>query len=226
MNLSLSEPAPIEIANVVGYRQGSDFEHAEELVVIFASYDGLGKDPDGTIFPASNHDATGVGILLEIARLWQEQGLDTRRSVLFVAWGGGTVDQIGAMDYLSDRFNFRFLSTNNPTHLVAPSAIFFLDYAGSGGETIYIHNSSSARLTDLIIDTAAEVGVPVNRGPSDLDMDRHSFPMNISWIGLRWEGSDIRPDQDILDKVDPEKLQQLGEVFALAITRVVRQTIY
>jgi ABC-type dipeptide/oligopeptide/nickel transport system permease subunit len=226
MDLSLTEPTPIEISNIVGFKRGADFEYADELVIIFASYDGLGIDPDGTIFPASNHDATGVGILLEVARLWQEQELETRRTVLFVAWGGGTFDQLGAIDYLGARYNFRYIYTSIPSQRVAPSAIFYLDFAGTGSETIQIHPSSSRQLTELIIDTADEVGVPVDRGPQEPDMNRRAFPMGISWIGLSWGGSGVRPDEDVLDRIQPEKLQQLGEVFALAITRVVRQAIY
>jgi hypothetical protein len=68
---------------------------AEELIVIFASFDGLGRDPDGMVFSASNHDATGVGILLEVAHLWQEQGLGTRRSILFTAWGAQGAGEYG-----------------------------------------------------------------------------------------------------------------------------------
>lgn len=100
MSLTLSEPQKVEVPCVLAYKTGSDFDLAGELVVLFASYDGLGMDPDGTVFPAANHDASGVGILLEMARLWQEQNLNARRSVLFAAWGGSQLDNSGVMDFL------------------------------------------------------------------------------------------------------------------------------
>lgn len=226
MQLQLSAPASHEILNVVGYIPGSDYEYAEELIILFTSYDGLGKDPDGSIFPAINHSASGIGILLEIARLWHEQGLDTRRSVLFAAWGGGTFDFIGAEEYLGDRFNFRFLPTFDASQHVAPSVIFYLDNAGAGGESLLIPPSAPTQLKELFEDTAIEVGVPIETSLVGTSSVRTHFPSRVPWIRLQWSDAAVSPEMDVLDRVRVEKLQQLGEVFALAMTRVVRQTIY
>ena len=66
-------------------RPGSDLDLGNEMVILFATYDGLGMEADGLVYPAANHNASGIGMLLELARLWQEQGLDARRTTMFVA---------------------------------------------------------------------------------------------------------------------------------------------
>jgi hypothetical protein len=43
---------------------------------------------------------------------------------------------------------------------------------------------------------------------------------------MTWADSFAPPDQDTLDRVDPDKLQTVGEMLALALTRVLRQTTY
>lgn len=117
---------------MIGFRPGSDFDNAGELVVLFANYDGLGIDPDGTVYPAANNNGSGVAMLLEIAHLWQEQSLDPRRPVLFIAWGTGTQGFAGVDEFLMDAKNFRHLTSMNPNMRVLPRVVFNLDNVGAG----------------------------------------------------------------------------------------------
>ena len=49
--------------------------------------DHVGDDPDGLRYSGANDDASGMAVLLEIARLWQEAGYRPALSILFAAWG-------------------------------------------------------------------------------------------------------------------------------------------
>jgi hypothetical protein len=71
--------------NVLGYLPGTDPQKKDEVVIIGAHYDHVGVDPDGTIYNGTNDNASGVAVILEIARLWQSQGFHPARSVLFAA---------------------------------------------------------------------------------------------------------------------------------------------
>ena len=46
--------------------------------------------------------------LIEIGHLWQEQSLDPRRPVLFIAWGTGTQGFAGVDEFLTDNNIFWF----------------------------------------------------------------------------------------------------------------------
>ncbi|NIM93986.1 MAG: M28 family peptidase [Anaerolineales bacterium] len=226
MSLKLSEKEAVEIPQVLGFLPGSDLDIADEMVVLIANYDGLGIEPDGTIFQAANHDASGIGILLEVARLWNEQKLGPRRSVLFVAWGGEISGEYGASAFLEDRRNFRLLPTRNPTSNLGARAIFHLDNVGAGGETAFIHPDSSTALIELILDTSAEVGVPIQIADEDTGLDEPMINTRIPAIQVRWVDSSYMPDLDQIKNIDAQKLQDLGEVIALALTTVSRQTTY
>jgi len=227
MSLTLTEPREVEIPCVLAYKRGSDFDLAGQLVVLFAAYDGLGMDPDGTVFPAANHDASGVGLLLEMARLWQEQDLDVRRSVLFAAWGGGQLDDSGAADFLGDARNFPYLPVQTMYRRFAPAMIFQLDYVGAGDDTLYIHPNSSDNLSRLLAETATEVGISVvSEGGGSPPYDDVVPSRSTQLLYFTWSNPDVVPDEDTIERIEPDKLQMVGEAFALALTRVVRQASY
>ncbi|MGD8585359.1 MAG: ABC transporter permease subunit, partial [Chloroflexota bacterium] len=227
MGLALTEPQPTTIPAVMGYMLGSDISISNELVVFLATYDGLGSDPDGTIYPAANHNAAGIGVLLELARLWQEQELDPRRSVLFIAWGGGQLNHPGAAEFLAESTSFRHLPAYNTGQRLAPHIVIQLDYVGAGGQQLLVHPESAARLAELVQESAAEAGIPVETGHGDrLGSVNRYAPPGVSWLSFGWEDADVDPDQDTLAQIDAEKLQSIGRILSHVATQVVRQTAF
>ena len=222
MALELSEPQEVPVPTILGYLPGSDLNLASELVVIYAHYDGLGTDPDGTIFPAVNHNATGSSILLEVARLWQEEDLDPRRPVLFVAWGAGTLDNTGAKAFFDAEESFGHLPT---TERLQPRAIFQLDYAGAGEDELAIHPGSNDILRELVSESAEEVGVAIAAG-GETGSGGELFDSSAPWVYLAWDNGFLPPDQDSFDRIDPEKLRKYGELLTLSLAKVVRQSRY
>jgi len=99
------QSSEIEARNVLGLLPGTDPQHRDEIVVIGAHYDHVGRDPDGTIYNGANDNAAAVAVLLEIARLWQAQGFHPARSVLFAAWDAEEQGLIGSRYYVSHPFN-------------------------------------------------------------------------------------------------------------------------
>ncbi|MBN1584229.1 MAG: ABC transporter permease subunit [Anaerolineae bacterium] len=222
VSLDLGEPQDTEIPCVLGYKPGTDYDLAGELVILFASYDSLGTDPDGTAFPAANQSASGIGVMLETARLWYKQDLDARRSVMFVAWGGGQLDNAEAEAFIQHTANFRHLPA---IALNKPALLFQLTNAGAGDEAISIHPNSNNRLAQLLQETAQEVGIPV----ADLQSAQvygDIVTRRIPPVLLSWSNSTIAPDQDNLERIEAARLQTMGELFALALTKIVRQTTY
>ena len=65
------ERTTADARNVLGWLPGSDPAQDSRLVIIGAHYDHVGTDPDGTIYPGANDNASGVAVVLEIARLWK-----------------------------------------------------------------------------------------------------------------------------------------------------------
>lgn len=222
MALELEEPQETAVPTVLGYMSGSDLSLASELVVIYAHFDGLGTDPDGTVYPAANHNASGVSVMLEVARLWQEQSLDPRRPVLFVAWGGGSLENPGAQEFIDAEQSFFHLPTTERLH---PRAVFQLDYAGTGGEKLFIHPASNDILSNVISESAADVGVAL-ADDGEARTNSNILGTTAPWVYLAWENEPISPEQDTFDRIDSEKLNAFGEVLALSLAKIVRQSRY
>ena len=226
MSLVLSEPEYREIPCVLGFKEGSDFDISSDLVVLIANYDGLGTDHDGTIFPGANHNASGIGMLLQLARLWQEQNLDSRRSVLFVAWGGGQLDNPGIQEFLENGSNFRHLPDLRSPNPLTPMLVFHLDFVGAGGDDLFIHPASEPRLTELLTEAVTELGVPVVSKQGVAQTYTPVAPDTLPWVYLAWSDAGVSPDRDSMERIEADKLQQIGEALAFTLTKVVRETDY
>jgi Zn-dependent M28 family amino/carboxypeptidase len=84
----VSKVRNFESNNVVAMLPGADHKVADEAVIYTAHYDHLGIRPDlpgDNIFNGANDNATGCGILLEIARAYATASQKPRRSILFAA---------------------------------------------------------------------------------------------------------------------------------------------
>lgn len=78
---------PVESRNVVGIVPGSDPEKTGEAVVFSAHWDhlGIGTPVEGDkIYNGAVDNATGCGLVLEIARAWSQLARKPRRSAVFL----------------------------------------------------------------------------------------------------------------------------------------------
>jgi Zn-dependent M28 family amino/carboxypeptidase len=84
----VSKIRPFESSNVLAMWPGADRNLRNEAVMYTAHYDHLGIRPDmpgDNIYNGANDNATGCGILLEIARAYSEGPQKPRRSILFAS---------------------------------------------------------------------------------------------------------------------------------------------
>jgi len=72
--------------NVVGMVPGSHPVLKNEFVVIGAHLDHVGTQAGEIYFPGANDNASGVAVILEIARIFNKYKLAPKRSVMFVAF--------------------------------------------------------------------------------------------------------------------------------------------
>jgi hypothetical protein len=123
----LGAPETVQAANVLGLLPGSDPALRDQVLVLAAGYDYVGDDPEAVVcpsqvtsyelrvtgqgagcervagrrYPGANEGASGVGVLLEVARLWHEAGYRPRYSVLFAAWGAHEAGAAGLRYYIT-----------------------------------------------------------------------------------------------------------------------------
>jgi Zn-dependent M28 family amino/carboxypeptidase len=97
-----SEIRPFVSRNVVAMLPGSDAKRKDQAVLYSAHYDHLGivaEGKDDHIYNGAVDNATGCGILLELARVWSEVKTRPARSILFAAVTGEEQGLLGS-EYL------------------------------------------------------------------------------------------------------------------------------
>ncbi len=98
--------------NVVGMLRGNDPERAKKFVVIGGHLDGVGTDPDGTIYPAANDNASGPAVTIEVARVLSANKALLMNSVIFVAFAGEEEGLLGSDAFLANAVTTPYRADN------------------------------------------------------------------------------------------------------------------
>jgi len=86
--------------NVIGYIEGSDNELKDEVIIIGAHLDHLGKCYE--IMPGANDNISGVSVLLGIAEALSKSPEKLKRSVMFIFFGAEEQAIVGSKAYLEN----------------------------------------------------------------------------------------------------------------------------
>jgi len=89
----------LESRNVLGVVPGADPELRDEVVMIGAHLDHLGRSGD-VIFPGADDNASGSAALLEIAKAFAASPVRPRRTLAFAFWTGEEEGKFGSGHYV------------------------------------------------------------------------------------------------------------------------------
>ena len=89
--------------NVIGFLPGSQPDLSNEVVLVSAHYDHLGKDSKGRICPGAADNASGVGAILEVARQISQGGPRPARSLLFVSFDCEEMMLLGSFAFCCEK---------------------------------------------------------------------------------------------------------------------------
>jgi hypothetical protein len=210
VSVPLTPVREVEATNVVGLLRGPDPDAAKRAVVVGGHLDGIGTDPDGTIFQGANDNASGPAVTIELARALAARRGELRHSVVFVAFAGEEQGAVG-----SEAFVAQFAQL--PGRRESLLGYVNLDVVGCCGGRI----AASTESDDMVrrVERAAErLDVPFQRGGRG-GSDQTSFERRgIAGTLLNW--ADIRvihTTDDTIEKILPERLRTIGRVAALVV---------
>jgi len=142
-----TETDTIVSRNVYGVIQGYDKTLKNSYIVIGARLDNLGvnvQTVDGQkreqIFCGANGNASGLAMLLELAKLLQKNSVLLRRSVVIAAFGASLPLQAGSWYFLNDSFK----------GAGSVDAMINLDMVGTGGRGFYVYTASNPDLNSVV----------------------------------------------------------------------------
>lgn len=213
MSILLQPIVTVTVSNVLGLLPGTDPLLKEKVVIIGGHYDHVGRDPNGTVFPGANDNASGIAVTLAIAKLFTSQGIQPKASILFVGWGAEEAGLIGSSFYVEHP---KFPLTMTIASLV-------LDVVGRGDGLNVEAEGNPEFLLDEIRSSASALGLPVNVYSNGGGSDHAPFlEADVPAALFIWEGSigTIHRPDDTFEKIDRAKLRAVGMIVALTALKL------
>jgi len=140
--------------NVIGFVQGYDRKLRDSYIVVGARLDNLGTmtmtvdgRPVERIYYGANGNASGIAMMLELARMVQTNAIMFRRSVLFVAFGASNETFAGSWYFLNRSF-----SDSDKI-----DAMVNLDALGTGYNGFYAYTASNEDMNTIIRNLTGEL---------------------------------------------------------------------
>lgn len=152
--ISMDGSDTLRSRNVIGFVHGYDRKMYDRYIVVGARLDNLrvnrmtvdGQEVD-QIYNGANGNASGLAMLLELARMVNTNALMFRRSIIFIAFGASAQSYAGAWYFL----NRSFSDSGNI------DAMINLDMLGTGSGGFYAYTSSNADLNALLAGMQTEL---------------------------------------------------------------------
>lgn len=210
--------------NVVACVQGYDKTLRNSYIVVGARLDNMGTMtmtvdgiPVERIFYGANGNASGLAMLVELARMVKTNSMLFRRSVLFVAFGASMQTYAGAWYFLNRSF----------TDAANIDAMINLDMLGTGYNGFYAYTSSNADLNALVRMQSGELQpiLPELTSEEPYPSDHRAFysneiPSVFFTTGKYSQHNTYRDTQGILDYEMMERELEYIYNFTLALANL------
>jgi hypothetical protein len=206
---------PNSLQNLVGYLPGTDPRFADQAIIISAHYDHLGYGwPDeraaaaaGALYPGADDNASGIAVLLELARAYAS-GPPPPRSLVFLALSGEEAGLLGSAHYVQNP---------RPVPLGGIRAVVNMDTVGRLGEqpVSILATESATEWPHIFRGVGFTTGIPTRTVPGASESsDQQSF-INVGIPGVQiFTGAhlDYHRPGDTVDKVDGDGLVRVASV--------------
>ena len=151
---------PVSAANAVGLLRGSDVAPEDAHTIVGAHLDHVGSNMDGTYNPGALDNASGVAVMLEVARILALGTQPPPKSVVFIAFNGEEQEMQGSAHYV-----------RNPCYPLDGAVMINIDCVGVAETAPLMINEFSAMITETAQDLhtlSSELGIEAEMGSSSV----------------------------------------------------------
>lgn len=192
--------------NVLGFIEGS--EKPDSFLVFSAHYDHLGKIGRRVYFPGANDNASGIAMMLSLAKWFSMPENRPKYSMAFFAFAGEEAGLIGSTRY-----------TMYPIFPLAKIKFLFnVDIMGTGDEGITVVNSTEFKNEFALLDTINRQKnylVQIKkRGPA-ANSDHYPFFQNKVRCFFAYTMGGVKFYHDIDDRPETLPLNEFADLHAL-----------
>lgn len=201
---------PADGAHVIARLAGTSQALAREPMIVGAHYDGMGDDADGSRLASAADNATGVAVILEVARVLASSS-PPRRPIYFVAFDAEEVDALGTRIWAAS------LAQDGLRPLVIN-----LDLAGRLNDTITVEPGASPERTLAALDRAGEwLAQPLAVGSVSSD-NRRFAGVGFPSVGIGLGGAAMHSPADSYESVEPEAMLAAGRLLIATLAEIDR----
>jgi aminopeptidase YwaD len=192
--------------NVVGYVRGS--AQPDSFIVYAAHYDHLGQMGKEVYFPGANDNASGVAMLLNLAKYYSSAEHQPKYSIVFIAFGAEEVGLIGS----------RYFNEHPMFPLARIEFLVNMDILGTGDDGITVvnatlHNPEFQKLRALN-DSNHYLPMIKPRGKAAIS-DHHFFTENGVPCFYIYTLGGIKAYHDTCDRRETLPLTEFDDLFLL-----------
>ncbi len=214
--VELSAPEIRTGYNVLGVFPGTDTSLDREALLVSTPYDLPEPDPGQPYLVASEGPA-GIGVMLEMLRLWHAEGFQPRRTILLAAWSGGYLSRSGAATYAEERTPYSGLERQ---------AALLLGNVGSGSATLLTDGSADGSgFGGIVARGCQRMGIPSEDGalvPRGWQREIAQGATILTWKDAPGPWSGLDPAANL----DPDRLGTMGNLVTYALVTASRQFYY
>jgi len=211
VSVSLTPVHDAEAINVVGLLRASDDAGGKRAVLVGGHLDGVGTDPDGSVFQAANDNASGPAVTIEVARALAADRSSLTHSVVFVAFAGEEEGFFGSEAYAAQ-------TATTPGRVESLIAMINLDVIGCCSDTLLVSNETPD-LQRKVRDTATSLGI-ANQSTGGGGSDQTSFARRrVPSVFIGFSDFILHVYADRPSVVEAGRLKKAGDV----VTSVARQ---
>jgi hypothetical protein len=194
-------------ADVIGYIPGK----TQDTLLITSHIDHAGQLADGTIYPGALDNASGVSVMLELARYIKSQGKKPSKNIVFIAFNGEEAGAIGSQRYVrkplfplyrTTVLNFDMIGSPNDIPLT------FMYYQSSTRK-VTIGNDPSSKLRYQLARVADKMGIETRE---TLEPSSDHVYFNLSGVSaitiIDDDRSKIHTPSDDITNIDKKNIER------------------
>lgn len=210
--------------NVLGFVEGSDARLKEEVLVVSAHYDHIGRRGD-EIFNGADDNGSGTSTVLEIAEAFvtaKKQGMGPRRSVLFLLVSGEEKGLLGSEYYASHPIfplentiadiNVDMVGRVDEEHADNPEYIYVIGSDRLSTELHEINEAANKDFTNLELDYTYNAEDDPNRYYYRSDHYNFAVKGIPSIFFFNGTHADYHQATDTVDKINFPKMAKIGQL--------------
>lgn len=200
----------VKASNVLGLIPGTDKKLRDEYIIISGHFDHLGNNKNGTYNPGALDNSSGTASLIGIAKAFMDNKINTKRSILFVAFNGEEEGLYGS----------KYFSLNPPCDL-KKAVMINMDMVGHKNQNpLTLYSTEDSKLIDDLKDYANTLGINVVTEKGDRSDHAPIEARGAEAVTLiEMEMAEYHSYRDTIDKLDSSDIKGVMDLIVYYISK-------